>query len=351
MPNRIRLLRNRARRWLVAVLVVVAASVAGCSGPFESSVPTPVPSAAVGQLRVFAEPDAGLAPVYEAIRRARVSIDATLYELTDPTTIVLLGDAARRGVAVRVLLDVNRERRANAAAYDDLRAAGVVARWADRRYAATHEKTIIVDRRVALVMTMNLVRGDYAHTRDFVVFDAGPADVAATEAVFDADFAGTSIRPAPGTDLVWSPGARPILLDLIRSARSSLLVENEEMALPAVVDALRDAAHRGVEVTVVMTAQRSWYDEFTELTRAGVRVRIAPSWRYIHAKAIVVDAAKAIAVDAQTMGRVFVGSQNFSATSLDRNRELGILTSDPQVVAAVAAALQADAAVSRSWHP
>jgi phosphatidylserine/phosphatidylglycerophosphate/cardiolipin synthase-like enzyme len=39
---------------------------------------------------------------------------------------------------------------------------------------------------------------------------------------------------------------------------------------------------------------------------------------------------------------VLVGSQNFSVASLDYNRELGILTASPAVVAAISAALAGD---------
>jgi phosphatidylserine/phosphatidylglycerophosphate/cardiolipin synthase-like enzyme len=56
---------------------------------------------------------------------------------------------------------------------------------------------------------------------------------------------------------------------------------------------------------------------------------------YIHAKAVVADAGKS---DAQ----MFAGSENFSAASLRRNRELGIRTTNKPVISAVAAVLAAD---------
>ena len=56
---------------------------------------------------------------------------------------------------------------------------------------------------------------------------------------------------------------------------------------------------------------------------------------YIHAKAVVADAGNS---DAQ----MFVGSENFSAASLRRNRELGLRTTNKPVIGAVAAVLAAD---------
>ena len=56
---------------------------------------------------------------------------------------------------------------------------------------------------------------------------------------------------------------------------------------------------------------------------------------YIHAKAIVADSGSA-------SPRAFVGSQNFSDSSLDRNRELGLVLDDPTLVAEVAHVLGSD---------
>jgi hypothetical protein len=48
---------------------------------------------------------------------------------------------------------------------------------------------------------------------------------------------------------------------------------------------------------------------------------------------------------------VLAGSQNFSVASLGYNRELGILTSNTQIVAAIAATLARDYAGAASYSP
>ena len=116
---------------------------------------------------------------------------------------------------------------------------------------------------------------------------------------------------------------------------------------PAVTAALAAAARRGVHVTITMTADSEWDQAFTELARAGTHIRLYPykaSALYIHAKAIVADAGR-------SGQRVLVGSQNFSVASLGYNRELGILTSNPRIVAAVAATLAHDYAGAASYSP
>lgn len=315
---------------------------AGCpGGPDGPRVPgsCSVPTAANAGLTVVAEPAAGFGAVERAITAARSRIDLTMYELVDRTVETDLATAAAQGVDVRVIVDKNLERRHNQPAYAYLAGHGVHVAWAPSRYAATHQKTLTVDHATSIVMTANLVSADYPTTRDFLVTDTNPADVAAIEATFDADFTGSTVIPATGADLVWSPtNARTSILALIGGATSTVAVENEEMSLPAVTTALESAAHRGVDVTVTMTASKSWDAAFAQLRAAGVHVATYPNTSaalYIHAKAIVADAATATA-------RAFVGSENFSAASLTKNRELGVTTTTPAVVNALDATVTAD---------
>jgi cardiolipin synthase len=339
------LIPTRVRHAAVLVAVLVAVPTAGCSAHSKLAAPS-TRSYSPGELSLLVEPDQGIQPVYALIASARHQIDLTMYELVDTNAQLALELAASRGVAVRVVLDTNRERTANQAAHDELSAMGVSVAWADPRYAATHQKTLIVDRVVAAVMSLNLTSRYYPGTRDFAILDRDPSDVAAIEQVFDADFRHASISPGTGSGLVWSPGrSQPALLSLIDSATTSLLVENEEMALQPVTAALIRAARRGVRVVVVMTDGPQWHAAFKTLVAAHVDVRVYPATAalYIHAKAIVSDGGTA-------SQRVFVGSENFSAASLNHNRELGLLTGDPTMVAGVSATINTDAAGAESWH-
>jgi cardiolipin synthase A/B len=291
-----------------------------------------------GRLRLMVEPSAGIGPIYRLITTARRSVDLTMYELRDATAEADLAADAARGVDVRVLLDRHLERSRNIAAYDYLAAHRVHVRWGPAG-TTVHQKTLTVDGATSVIMTLNLVTDDYPGTRDFAVIDTSRADVVAIVATFNADFAGRAITPPDGADLVWSPtNAQASVLSVIGGARHTLAVEDEEMDDPAVTSALAAAARRGVDVKVIMTADSHWDAAFTRLAKAGVHIRLYPddaSALYIHAKVIVADARRA-------GQRVLVGSQNFSVASLDYNRELGILTRNSGLVAAVSATLARD---------
>ena len=304
-------------------------------------------SSPTASLRLLIEPASGIGPIYKLITGARHSVDLTMYELADPTAEADLAADAARGVDVRVLLDQHLEKSANTDAYDYLSAHGVHVRWGPAG-TTYHQKTLTVDDATSVIMTLNLVARDYPGTRDFAVIDTGRADVAAIVATFNADFAGQAITPPDGADLVWSPtNARALVLSVIDGAKHTLAVEDEEMDDPAVTAALAAAARRGVDVTITMTADSEWDQAFTELARAGAHIRLfrdVSSALYIHAKAIVAGAGR-------SGQRVLVGSQNFSVASLGYNRELGILTRDPRIVAAIAATLAYDFAGAASYSP
>jgi cardiolipin synthase A/B len=304
-------------------------------------------SQTAGPLEVLTEPGAGIGPIYQLITGARSSVDLTMYELADPTAEADLAADAARGVDVRVILDQNLERAANAGAYAYLAAHGVHVRWGPAG-TTYHQKTLTVDGATSVIMTGNLVAEDYSDTRDFAVVDTKPADIAAIVATFDADFSGAAITPPDGADLVWSPSnAQSSVLSVINGAAHTLAVEDEEMDDPAVTSALAAAARRGVDVDVTMTADAEWDPAFDQLAQAGVHVRLYPddsSALYIHAKAIVADAG----LPGQ---QVLVGSQNFSVASLDYNRELGIRTSAPAVVAAISSTLAGDYAGATAYSP
>jgi len=119
-------------------------------------------------LSLITEPGPGDTPFIALIDSARHSIEITMYELTDERIEQALVAAASRGVRVAVLLDDGQYgagRALNDGAYDFLAAHGVSVAWAPGYFALTHQKSILIDRRVAAIMTLNLTPVYYASSR------------------------------------------------------------------------------------------------------------------------------------------------------------------------------------------
>jgi phosphatidylserine/phosphatidylglycerophosphate/cardiolipin synthase-like enzyme len=289
---------------------------------------------------VFVEPAAGESPVTQLIRGAQKSVWVEVYLLTDRTVIYALEDAAQRGVDVRVLLEPNpygSGATTPAQTLSELQAAGVHAQASNPAFHYTHEKTIVIDNATLLVLTANLTKSglggsSYAQNREYGVVDTSPEDVHEAADIFQADW--QRVTPTlSDPHLVVSPvNARARLTAFIAAAHTSLIIQDEEMYDSQIEAALVAAAQRGVNVQVELpqpTGSASGGD-VARLTQGGVHVRYV-STIYIHAKMMVADGA---------LG--FVGSENFSANSLDDNRELGLLIADPGAIATLTATFQHD---------
>lgn len=329
-----------------------AACGVSCASPSASTASTstsPVCSgvacAASANVQVFVEPDAGEGPIVHAIQSATRSVWVEVYLLTDRNVIHALEDAAGRGVDVRVMLEPHPYGGGAVSAQqvlEELNAAGAQAHPSDPAYHYTHEKALVVDGATAYILTCNLSKSGLGGSstsanREYGVIDTNAADVAQVAKIFLADWNATPVGVSD-SHLVVSPlNARGTLAALIGNAHRSLQVEDEEMYDIASENDLIAAARRGVIVEVLLppaSGSSSYGADVARLEQGGVQVRYVTA-PYMHAKLIVADGALA-----------FTGSENFSSTSLDENRELGILLADPSALATLSHTFSRDWALA-----
>lgn len=332
---------------MALTVALVATAVSGCT-----TAPPTAPKPTKPTLTLIVEPRAGYQPIYDFISGARVSLDMTMYQLSDAKAQDALKAAAKRGVKVRVLLDSNTQgggsSTMNKAAYSDLATNGVDVRWA---WSGTlwHQKSISRDGAAAAIMTCNLNAADYPVVRDFAVITNNRATVAGMGATFDKDWKATSSPPTSGvvpsgSDLVWSPGAQTALVDLIDSARvgTTIWAEDEQLDSQPIQQALVSAAKRGVTVNFLMTYSSDWASGLAALSQGGVHVKVyqpnAPI--YIHAKALTVNDDTA-----------YQGSANFTTAMTDQNRNVGIITKDPGLVDGIRSTIASDFAGAAPLPP
>jgi cardiolipin synthase len=127
--------------------------------------------------------------------------------------------------------------------------------------------------------------------------------------------------------------ARDKLVALVASAKQTIDLEGEELSDSQVVAALLAARKAGVVVHAVLSnvsPTPAQQNAVQSLKAGGVQVKTLAS-PYVHAKALVVDGAHA-----------YVGSENFTASSLVNNRELGVITNNATSAALVASTIAAD---------
>jgi len=262
--------------------------------------------------------------IYNFINSATTSIDMTMYELVDTTAVNDLIAQEENGVTVRVVLD-GQHTSYNASAISKLKAAGVgVVESNTSRFTYTHQKTITIDGDKSMILTGNLTSKYYTTSCDYGVIDTDADDVAAIEAVFNADYANKAITPSDGDNLLWSPtDAESRLLSIVNGATSTLDIEEEELSDTALVNAVVAQAEAGVTVRVVVEDPSDYSSEVSEIENAGGTVvgYSSSTGYYIHAKAVIADYGLSDAA-------VEIGSMNWTDNSLNDNRELGIILND-----------------------
>lgn len=295
-----------------------------------------------GQISMFTQPEAGTRPVVQAIDGAQKSVWLQIYMLTDPAVINALGRASARGIDVRVLLEekpytpaapgggTNPSTQRTAAT---LETSGVKVAWTNPRFNFTHAKSMLVDGRVAYVLSYNLTKAATHENREFGVINAAQSDVEELKRIFIADWNRQPYQPLD-PDLVISPNnARMRILGIISSAQRELLVGVEVISDPEVVSALMHKKAEGLDVRVLVGGIKKVPANIPAakaLINGGVPTR-SQGRPYLHAKYIIADGAAC-----------YLGSINFSTNSMDNNREIGLMLADPAAIATLRATFDRD---------
>jgi len=125
--------------------------------------------------------------VVSFIRSARESIDVEMYVFTSDTVARELGEAVKRGVRVRVIMEPRVEDSRKQRMFDTLSALGCEVRWASFEYKLTHSKFIIADGKRALVGSINFSESALNYNREADVVLEG-AKVGELSSVFEEDW-------------------------------------------------------------------------------------------------------------------------------------------------------------------
>lgn len=274
-------------------------------------------------MKLIVQPDHGLTPLLEAVRRAKRCIDIVIFRFDREELAKALATAADRGVEVRALIaHTNRggEKGLRKLEQRLLDLGMTVARTTDElpRY---HGKMMIVDDRL-YVFAFNYTKMDIEKSRSFGIVTRDRGLLKEAGALFEADR--TRQPYSAGHDrLVVSPdSSRELLSGFIRGARKELLIYDEKVSDPLVVRLLAGRVKSGVDVRILGKV-----DKATE----GVETRKMGGGLRLHARAIVRDGRSA-----------FVGSQSLRRLELDGRREIGVIVNDSRIAKRMQAVFEKD---------
>ena len=262
-------------------------------------------------MKLIVQPDAGVVPVVQAIRKAKKTIDVCIFRFDIDEIERALSSAVQRGVRVRALIaHTNRGGEARLRKLEQrLLAAGVtVSRTADDllRY---HAKYMIADDMLH-VFGFNFTKLDILRSRSFAVATRDRRAVLEAVKLFEADVSRQTYN-ASTSHLVVSPdSARAMLTAFLKGARKELVIYDVKVYDTAIIKLLKDRVSKGVRVRVLGNVKKN---------NGAIEVRPLKGAR-LHVRAIVRDGTQA-----------FVGSQSLKKEELDSRREVGVLISNPTV--------------------
>lgn len=286
-------------------------------------------------------PDDSVAPLLEAIRGATKSIRVKMFVFSDPDLLREVIAAHARGVQVRVMLNPERRdgEKENIPTRNALMKAGIEVQDSNPRFDLTHEKSMVVDDRWAIVASLNWATRNLTCTRDYAVVTSHEREVNEVIEGFEADWNRTEYTPGEHSHLIWCVGyGRQRLGRFIDEAKHSLWVQNERYQDPTIIEHLVRAHERGVKIHLMARPPHKLKAEklvegvsgLRVLQDIGVKIHKLKHIK-LHAKVLLADDARAI-----------VGSINLAPGSFDSRRELAIEVDDRHVIERLCQTLQYD---------
>lgn len=319
-------------------------------------------SAFADNLTLFTEPYDNGNVIVNLIANAKYTIDIEVYLLDSDKIINAIVAAQKRGVTVRMILErhpfgQDDNHNENLASLNKLFANSFPQsniHWIDNNiFSFVHEKAIVIDAETpeakALILSLNLTDNAITQNRDFGIVDTNTSDIHEIDYIFNMDFYKSSLdvngsipkkssfdnqnnpvipntQITSASNLIWSPSriiptnnSRESLLNLIYSAKQYIYIEGEELNDSDFERALNDqATNNHVTIHVILP----YPSEFKLNNNVSVHCLNADAnTPYMHAKMIIVDGKQA-----------YIGSINYSAGSMDMNRELGIVFDDQSII-------------------
>lgn len=286
-------------------------------------------------------PNDSAKPMLDAIGSAKKSIRIKIFALSDPTILEALVNAHKRAVIVRVML--NPARRSgeiqNIGSRTILSRARIDVLDSNPGFDVTHEKSMVIDDRTALIGSPNWEPENFEETRDFAVMTTEPSEVMEIIRCFEADWSRQEFKPPISSNLIWCPGmGRRQIAQFIDSAEHSLFIQNERFQDAIIVDHIVQAKRRGVKVHVMTRPSHSLRPEqlvdgvgdLRIMQDVGIKLRKIKHLK-LHAKLLLADGSRAI-----------IGSINLTTGSFDRRRELAIQVRDPNILSRLWGVLRED---------
>ncbi|MGZ3944286.1 MAG: phospholipase D-like domain-containing protein [Mucilaginibacter sp.] len=276
-------------------------------------------------------PDDTVKPVIEAINSAEKTLHIKMFLFSDPELLEAVIAAKNRGVKVKIMLNPARRNGEgeNEESRIKLEGAGIQVHDSNPCFIITHEKSMIVDEKLAFVKSLNWETKNLTETRDYAIITSHPKEVKEILLCFDADWHRQDFDPGDDSRLIWcSVNGRAKIAHFIDQAQHTLFIQNERFQDLVIIERIVRAASRGVKVHVMAAPPHTLkMDKLVEgvgglriMSDVGIKIHKLKHLK-LHGKMLLADGCRAI-----------IGSINLAPGSFDHRRELAIEVHDEDII-------------------
>jgi len=277
-------------------------------------------------VQLIIQPDDGVAPLIQAIDRAKKTIDIVIFRFDINAIEKAITEAVGRGVVVRALIaHTNRGGESKLRKLESrlLKVGATLSRTADDmvRY---HGKLLLVDGKLAFVLGFNFTRQDIEKSRSFGLVTRNPKIIRDVRKVIDADHNRADLAVTSPRVVVSPENARERLTTFISGAKKELLIYDTGLTDDKMIALLKARAEAGVKIRVLGRVEDKWINELPWRVREFKTTKL-------HVRCLIRDRQIA-----------FVGSQSLRKLELDHRREVGLITKDVRTVVRMAGVFAQD---------
>ncbi|MGP6220155.1 phospholipase D-like domain-containing protein [Caldiplasma sukawensis] len=266
-------------------------------------------------MEVYSLPEAGKTKVIDFIKSSYEFLNMNFYLLDDEEVMRTIKEQVEKKVKVRIIIDGHpfNSETPDISVLKNTGAKVIIAPMRFDNHDVFDHAKYMVNEHSFFIGTLNMTESAFTKNREYFVIGDEKKIRKALENVFESDYENERIRPKDRDVLMISPDSERELFSFMRGGKK-LFIETEELGDdPTLLELLRS---KGKKVRLILPSTISSEDKKNALSLkdSGVKIRIMPANSlYLHAKMIHIKK------------RAFIGSQNFSGTSLERNREIGII--------------------------
>ncbi len=280
---------------------------------------------------VLVFPDDTSKQIIETINEAKKSLRIKMFLFSDIDLIGAVVDAHKRGLDVKVMLNPSRRsgEEENESTRKILEDEGISVKDTNPFFGLTHEKSMVVDDKIAFIKSLNWETKNLTETRDYAIITSNPHEVKEVIMCFEADWERSDFDPGSNARLIWcSNNGRQRIANFIDEAKHSLFIQNERFQDLVIIERIIRAASRGVKVHIMVRPPHTLKkDKLIEgvgglriMDDVGIKIHKLKHLK-LHGKMLLADECRAI-----------VGSINLTPGSFDDRRELAIEVNDDVII-------------------